>query len=143
MSLRQAIGNVSIASLCLLGGCTLTADEDLFGVHDQIAPQVVQTLPGDDWIQVPLGIELKIWFSEPVEPNSVYVESLHLYTGQDLMQADYLVSQTENGCGLVVLRPDSLLVPGVCYHLKITSLITDLFGNPLEEDKQVIFTTMR
>jgi Big-like domain-containing protein len=143
MPLRFLFGIIGLAWLGLLGGCTLTSDEDLFGVHDQVAPQVVETLPGNDWIQVPLGIELKIWFSEPVEPNSVYVESLHLYTGQDLMQADYLVSQTDDGLGLVVLRPNSLLVPGVRYHLKITSLITDLFGNSLPEDKQVIFTTRR
>lgn len=134
---------IGMAALVLMAGCTVASDQDLFSVIDGNNPRVEDTLPQDGWIQVPTGITCKIWFSEPVEPATVDIGSIHLFSGPDLAQASYQTGEEEDGRGLVLLRPREPLIPGVRYTLRITSGVTDLYGNPLQRETLIRFHTIR
>jgi hypothetical protein len=143
MSLRPKDLLIWISGLVLTAGCTVVSEEDLFSAIDDSKPWVEDSLPQDGWIQVPTGITLKIWFSEPVEPATVSIGNIHLFSGQDLTPASYLAGEEEDGRGLVVLRPRESLIPGVQYTLRITTRITDLYGNPLEAETLILFHTIK
>ena len=133
---------LSVLAACL-GSCTLVGEDDLYGVIDADPPRVVESLPADGWIQVPTGMHPKVWFSEPVDPASVKLQSLHLFTGQELVACSYLVSEDEDGRGLVELQPILPMIGGVRHRLRVTDGVTDLLGNPLEQPVEILFTTMR
>ena len=124
------------------GGCGYSSEEELFGVIDGTPPSVAQTLPGQGWILVPTSITVRVWFSEPVDPSSVWLGSIQLISGQDLTSAGYLVGVEEDGRGLVLIAPRDPLIPGVEYVLRITSKVTDLYGNPLDRETLVTFRTI-
>ena len=136
MSLRSA---VLLAGLCHLCGCTLTADEELLGTFDDVPPRVLETFPPDGWQEVPAGIDVRIWFSEALDPASVHRGSITLISGDDLAEGSFEVS----GEGLVVFRPLRSLISGVAYRLAVTTWVTDLYGNPLEYGVEIGFRTLR
>jgi hypothetical protein len=136
MPLRSAL---FLAGWCLFSGCLLTGDEDLYGVFDDVLPRVIETFPQDGWEQVPTGVDVRIWFSEAVDPVSVHRGSIILISGDDLAEGSFEVSAD----GLVVLRPLQPLIPGVTYRLAVTTWVTDLYGNPLENGLEIGFVTLR
>ena len=127
-----------LAGLCGLLGCTLTADEDLLGTFDDVPPRVLEIFPPDGWEEVPTGVEVRIWFSEPVEPTSVHRGSITLLSGDDLAEGGFQVAEA-----LVVFKPLQPLISGVAYRLVITTWVTDLYGNPLESGLETGFSTLR
>lgn len=140
MSLRTAIAFLLLATL---SGCSISSDEEIFTLIDQQPPRVVRTQPADGWIEVPPGIVVKIWFSEPVDPVSVGPQSVYLASGMEWEASSYLVSEDQDGLGMVVLQPLNPLIGGVRQQLVITAGVTDLYGNPLAEDVLVQFETLR
>jgi len=143
MSLRSGVWLSGLLVPVLLAGCGLTSEEELFGVFDDTPPEVVATLPGADWIKVPPSITVRVWFSEVVDPASVWIGSIQLISGQDLASAVYQVEAEADGRGLVLLDPREPLIPGVEYMLRITEKVTDLYGNPLQDETRVVFETLR
>lgn len=130
---------LALLGLCGLFGCTLTADEDLLGTFDDVPPRVLEVFPPDGWEEVPTGVEIRIWFSEPVEPASVHRGSITLLSGDDLAEGRFEVSEKQP----VVFTPLQPLISGVTYHLVITTWVTDLYGNPLESGVETTFSTLR
>ncbi len=126
-----------------LSGCSLSSGQELFDVVDPVAPRVVRTLPADGWIEVPPGMDLKVWFSEPVDPVSIGPQSIYVASGQEWEACSYLVSEDEGGLGLVVLQPLRPLIGGVRHDLVIGTLVEDLFGNHLNEELRVQFVSLR
>lgn len=143
MPVRVGLTGRWLVCLALVGGCTWTSDQDLYPPLDAEPPRVVGSIPQDGWIQVPSGMELRVWFSEPVDPASVDRGSIYLYTGQELVALRYLVGQEQDGRGLVVLRPERPLLRGVEYILHIRDGVTDLLGNPLHHEVEIRFETQR
>ena len=136
MPLRSSL---LLAGLCLFCGCMVTGDEDLFGVFDDVPPQVVGTFPEDGWEEVPTSVEVRIWFSEQVDPASVHRGSITLISGEDLAEGHFEV----DGEGLVLFRPLHPLISGVVYRLAVTTWVADLYGNPLEYGLEIGFRTLR
>jgi hypothetical protein len=126
----------------VLTGCALGPEQELFDPIDDQPPAVVATLPEDGWRQVPTGFIPRVWFSEHVDPATVWLGSMRLTSGQALTAASYQVEQGQDGRGQVILRPHRPLIPGVQYSLRITPEITDLYGNPLISEKRIQFETM-
>ena len=129
---------VFLAGLYFAGACTLTSDEDLLGVFDDVPPRVLEVFPPDGWEEVPTGVEIRIQFSEPVEPTSVNRGSVSLISGNDMAEGRFEVSAD----GLVVFTPLQPLISGVTYRLVITVWVTDLYGNPLESWVETTFKTL-
>lgn len=141
MSLRETIA-MFLAGLAL-SGCSISSGQELFDVVDSSVPRVVRTLPADGWIEVPPGMDLKIWFSEPVDPVSVGPQSMYVVSGIEWEACNYLVSEGQAGLGLVVLQPLKPLLAGVRHEIVIGTQVEDLFGNNLGEEVRVMFVTMR
>jgi len=135
MSVRIA---ALLAGILFLGACTLTSDEDLLGTFDDVPPRVLEVFPPNGWEEVPTGVEIRIRFSEPVEPTSVHRGSITLISGSDLAEGGFEVSAD----GLVVFSPLQPLISGVLYRLVITAWVTDLYGNPLESGVETTFKTL-
>jgi len=127
-----------LLGLCGLSGCTLTAEEDLLGTFDDVPPRVLEVFPPDGWEEVPTGVEIRIWFSEPVEPTSVHRGSITLLSGDDLAEGRFEVAGAQ-----VVFAPLQPLISGVAYRLVVTAWVTDLYGNPLESGVETTFKTLR
>jgi hypothetical protein len=135
MSVRLA---VLLVGLFCFGACTLTADEDLLGSFDDVPPRVLDIFPPDGWEEVPTGVEIRIRFSEPVEPTSVQRGSITLISGEDLAEGSFEVAGA-----LVVFTPLKPLISGVVYRLVVTAWVTDLYGNPLESGVETTFRTLQ
>ncbi len=127
----------------LISGCMQIGDENLFDLYDQEAPRLLATLPAAGWIQVPRGIRIKIWFSEPIAPETVDSQSISLQSGSQSVTASFLVSVDDQGLGLVELQPWLPLIGGVRYRLQVTEQVTDLLGNPLAQSQEIQFHTTR
>jgi len=127
-----------LAGIIWAGACTLTSDEDLLGTFDDTPPRVLEVFPPDGWEEVPTSVEIRIRFSEPVEPTSVHRGSITLISGGDLAEGRFEVSAD----GLVVFTPLQPLISGVVYRLVITAWVTDLYGNPLESGVETTFKTL-
>jgi hypothetical protein len=117
----------------------LTGDEDLFGVFDAVPPRVVGTFPEDGREEVPTKVDIRIWFSEPVDPVSVNRGSITLISGDDPAEGRFEVDLE----GLVLFHPLHPLIPGVTYRLAVTTEVTDLYENPLEYGLEIGFRTLR
>jgi len=135
MSLRLAV--IPVVLGCL-GACTLTSDEDLLGTFDDVPPRVLEVFPPDGWEEVPTGVEIRIRFSEPVDPASVQRGSITLISGEDLAEGSFEVAEA-----LVVFTPLKPLISGVVYRLAVTAWVTDLYGNPLESRVETTFRTLQ
>jgi hypothetical protein len=126
-----------LAGLHFFSACTLTSDEDLLGTFDDVPPRVLEVFPPDGWEEVPAGVEIRIRFSEPVEPTSIHRGSITLISGNDLAEGRFEVAEA-----LVVFSPLQPLISGVVYRLVITAWVTDLYGNPLESGVATTFKTI-
>jgi hypothetical protein len=132
-----------LAALVLAGSsCTLVGDE-LYPLLDDVAPEVIASFPEQGWLQVPTGITLEVWFSEPIEPATVGRNQVTLFSGDHLQRCRYQAEQTPEGLGLVRIEPVEALIAGVHYRLEITRGITDRAGNPLAAPFGLTFDTLR
>jgi hypothetical protein len=129
-----------LAALLAAAACT-EVGQDLFDPLDGVPPQVEGTFPGDGWRQVPVGIQVRVWFSEAVDPATVGTDNLMLFSGETIVEGNYRVTVQPDGRGLVELVPADPLIPGVRYTLYVGNGITDLVGNALAPEVVVQFTT--
>jgi hypothetical protein len=133
---------VFVLSLVLAGACTWVGDESLLSAIDEVPPRVLSVYPPDGWRQIPVGIEVRVWFSETLDPLSVGPDSVRLFSGESTATCDFTLEAAEDGRMLLTLRPMPSLLSGVRYTLVLTDGITDLVGNPLDPPIAVEFTTL-
>ncbi len=101
-------------------------------------PVVVRTDPPPRKIDVPLNAVIIVVFSEPIDPGSVTSATIMLSRGAAPVGAALGLS----GDGLrAELRPDAPLEPETEYRLAVTTDVTDLAGDRLEEPVALTFTT--
>ncbi len=125
--------SLPLIALLALGGCTLTGEEPLFEPVDAQPPRIVASLPAHGWIAVPVGIEPRVWFSEPVDPASVGPNTVALWSGDHEAEVRYHIDVEPDGRGVVRLTPVRPLLSGVRYVLGIARRVTDVYGNPLDD----------
>lgn len=125
-----------------VGGCTFTGDEP-YALLDDTAPELLETFPSDGWRQVPTSIQVRVWFSEALEPGTVHQGNLPLFTGEHLQRSRYRVEITPDGRALVVIEPLEPMLSGVLYQLWAGPGLADLNGNALANPGTVRFTTLR
>jgi alpha-tubulin suppressor-like RCC1 family protein len=99
-------------------------------------PVVVRTEPPPRKRDVPLNASVMVVFSEPIDPSTVggirLLQDGAAVSGHIVLSADGLRA---------TFQPDQLLEPDVDYVLSISTVVTDLSGDPLEQPVAVEFTT--
>jgi hypothetical protein len=134
---------LALALTLCLGSCTLTGGEALFEPVDGEAPRVEGSIPEAGWISVPIDIEPRVWFSEPIDPASVGPDTAALWSGDHDVEVRYHVDVDPDGRGVLRLAPERPLVPGVRYVFGVSRGVTDRFGNPLQDFWFAPFETAR
>ncbi|MGH9868011.1 MAG: FG-GAP-like repeat-containing protein [Candidatus Polarisedimenticolia bacterium] len=94
--------------------------------EDAVAPTVTSVFPGNQAVDVSPSTGVVLFFSEPVAPASA-VAGVSLYAGTVKVPA----SVTVRGA-VVSLDPTAALEPQADYQVQVTSLVTDLAGNPAQ-----------
>ncbi|HSE65763.1 MAG TPA: Ig-like domain-containing protein, partial [Gemmatimonadales bacterium] len=101
-------------------------------------PTVVRTDPQPGKRDVPLNIQLRVVFSEPVNPATVIGTTLMVAVQGRQVDGDLEVSTD----GLqAIFRPAAFLLPQTDYTISVGTGILDLEGDPLEEPVIAGFTT--
>lgn len=126
-------------------GDTLALDVDLIGGRDSSLvlpvpaarpPVVVRTEPPPRKRDVPLNASVVVVFSEPIDPSTVggirLLRDGAAVGGHIVLSADGLRG---------TFQPDQLLAAGADYVLSISTDVTDLSGDRLEQPVRVEFTT--
>jgi TolB protein len=107
-------------------------------VPDAKRPTVVRTDPKSGKRDVPLNIQVRIIFSEPVNPETVTNSTLVI--GQQRSQIDGDISVSPDGL-LATFLPRAQLLPETDYTISVGSGILDIDGTPLDGPVTASFTT--
>ena len=95
-------------------------------VRDTVGPQVVQTVPVNGATEVSLSPEIRVTFSEAVDPVTVTAETVSLApNGMGRLPA---VVELDGTGTVATLRPGVSLAPQKSYSLRVSG-VTDLAGN--------------
>jgi hypothetical protein len=141
VSRARATCRLSLAlGALLVAGCSLEGPA-LYPPRDAQPPRVVGSVPLDGWIQVPPGVGLRVWLSEPLDPESLLPGAVRLWSGPREERASLLAGEEEDGRGVLALELEEPLLGGVRYRLRLEGWITDRAGNPLGEAWELEFTT--
>ncbi|MDP2005178.1 MAG: Ig-like domain-containing protein [Rubrivivax sp.] len=101
---------------------------------DATGPVLLESTPADGATDVPLDSAIVLRFSEPLDPASLPAGTLWLTTSG----TDVPFTQSVSGA-LLTLQPQSPLLRGQTYDLRIFGSVTDLAGNRMNTDRFVRF----
>ncbi len=107
-------------------------------VPDAKRPTVVRTDPKSGRRDVPLNIQLRVIFSEPVNPATVTNSTLVIEQQRSQIDGDITVSP--DGL-LATFLPRAELLPETEYTISVGSGILDIDGSPLDGPVTASFTT--
>jgi len=107
-------------------------------VPERNPPVIVRTDPPRGKTRVPLNSRILIVFSEPIAIGSATADNLQLLRDGQPVPADMTLDAERLR---VELRPDVPLSPQTDYTLLIDTGVTDLSGDPLEQEAEVTFST--
>ncbi len=100
-----------------------------------VAPSVVETTPSDGEDEQLIGIQPTVRFSEPVDRQSLD-DGIELWLDGQPVATDF-IHQSD----LVTVIPETSLLPGRTYELRVTTNVRDLDGYLLASPVIVYFTT--
>ncbi len=105
------------------------------GPDDTTPPTIVEVSPPDGAARVGAEVSLTIAFSEPMDPDSLTGDSIHL------QGPDGPVGGTVSGSGPAAgFEPDEALQDGATYTATISTAASDLAGNELAAEYTWTFT---
>jgi len=107
----------------------------------RMRPRVVRVEPANHKTDVPLNSRVTVVFSQPIDWSTVPRGLLLLRDG---VPVPGTVSAVVTGGDTVAAEfvPDSLLVPGTTYQLKLLSSVRDRNGFPFQEELDLSFGTV-
>lgn len=106
---------------------------------DETSPWIANTAPAADATNVPVDVVIAVTFSEVIESDTVSTENLLLEKTGGLSVPLTVTYRSIDHAAL--LTPIAPLDHGTQYAVTVTTNITDLAGNPLEEEKVFSFVT--
>lgn len=112
--------------------------EFIIEVPDAKRPTVVRTDPKSGKRDVPLNIQLRVIFSEPVDPGTVTNSTLVVEEQRSPVDGNIVVSP--DGIEVTFL-PTAPLLPETEYTIFVGSGILDVDGTPLDQPVTAVFTT--
>ncbi|MDX1995676.1 MAG: malectin domain-containing carbohydrate-binding protein, partial [bacterium] len=105
---------------------------------DTTAPTVINRNPAPNATNVPLDSNIRVTFSEAMEPSSINASSFTLRVlGGEPLQMDL---SYDSGSNSVTLFPSVNFTPGTTYQAQLTTAVTDAAGNPLASAVTWTFT---
>lgn len=111
----------------------------LAAVRSVSALTIVRTNPARGRASIPLNSSIQVVFSEPVAPATATNQNIFVRRGADPL--DGAVVASADGIS-VEFRPSLPLITGEQYALVVTTGVTGLFGDHLEQTTEVDFTTV-
>ena len=125
---------------------TIAADEikDVLLTLSPYNPKVTGVLPADKAVAADLKAQVKVTFSDPIDPLTLDGSTFMLIQAPPLISDPDIVVQGHMSVlgqgNAVVFVPDAELKANTIYHVRLTSTIKDAFGNTLIPFESV-FTT--
>jgi len=138
-SLGSLVGNVGDQlSLTLLSPGQQQGKSEGFFVEDNVKPVVIKSKPTNGNKDIILDASVYIYFSEPIDPTTVTEDSYYLVGDGNNVNGtiDFLNDYT-----IASFTPDQPLEQNVDYTITVKNEVSDLQGNPLEDQFTVTFTT--
>jgi hypothetical protein len=130
-----------------LDGDTLLAgrqrySETFVAAEDLTAPEVLGVIPVDGATHVAPDAVVSVIFSERLLAGTVTQSTIYLLppTGPAVPLAGDGEPQLDSSLTVVTLQPADSLAEGASYSVNVTSAVTDLARNPLEDPMATLFT---
>ncbi|MFW3147096.1 MAG: PQQ-binding-like beta-propeller repeat protein [Thermoplasmatota archaeon] len=98
---------------------------------DYASPVVTATYPSDDETNVPLDVNITVWFNETMDRNTIDNTSIHLDTVSGRIDTDVGHSGIDNSAWI---KPKGDLSKETRYLLTVETTVTDNSSNPLDGD---------
>ena len=99
-------------------------------------PEITGVVPTVDGLNVPITVNVAASFTKPMKVSTLTTESFVVRTG-----GNWVPGTVTTVGAAVVFKPSSNLSPNTVYSATITTVATDLSGNPLAFDFSWFFTT--
>jgi YVTN family beta-propeller protein len=106
---------------------------------DLIAPFVYDVIPADGLTQVDVTKPVKIFFNEPMNKSSAESGFSLMTSGSSPVSGDFDWDLENKE---MTFTPDFSLLEGTAYIIDLTATVTDLSGNPMEQDTSFTFSTV-
>lgn len=126
----------AMAATLVLALVTACSADDSPGVDDDLAPTINSVIPANAAMDVDLGGDLAITFSEAMNADSVNSASVVLTQGSRAIAG----AVAYNGV-TATFRPTTILAPHTSYTGTVSTEVEDLAGNALASDYVWQFTT--
>ncbi|HNY65584.1 MAG TPA: Ig-like domain-containing protein [Deltaproteobacteria bacterium] len=140
----SAVKILCLVILCMPAGCWDDDDDDDSGTPDggAVAEEVFfidSTDPSNGALGVERDAPIDIFFSEPIDPNTLTEGTIDLTTRGVSIPG----SMTLNATGTILrIMPLFPLAPSTTYEVTVTEAVRDLEGNALPSDFIFSFTTV-
>jgi hypothetical protein len=108
--------------------------------EDTTAPTVVTTSPDSGAIDFAINRNISATFSESLDPATINASSFTLTADAGVTVISGAVTYNDNGT-VATFNPDSNLAISTEYTATITTVASDLAGNPLAANKEWLFTS--
>jgi methionine-rich copper-binding protein CopC len=117
-----------LAALCA-SGCTVPGQSP-FAPVDTTPPTVTFALPAQGASGVPTDAAISVWFSEPMNWDSVTASAFTLTAGPE-QATGHLDRTAQDTQQMVRFVPDAPLTPGVVWRLTVAGTVEDSYFNPM------------
>ncbi len=105
---------------------------------DTVPPTIVDLSPAENATEVAIGAELKVTFSEPVDPATLTAATFYLRYQASTIPASVSYDAATR---VATLTPTATLANLLVYSATVTTGVADLAGNPLGASRTWSFTT--
>jgi len=128
----------AVVVLACAAGCTVSGTSP-FGAIDSTPPKIDLVLPVEGASNVQPDVELRFYFSEPLDDASLGGADIGLVSGP--LSAPGHLDRAQSVQGIYGFVPDAPLATDVKWTLTVPGTLTDLYGNPMGKDYVSHFTT--
>jgi hypothetical protein len=132
MKLKKRFTTLVFAIVVLFSACSKDDFKDAIGV----CPLVIATSPTANATNVALSSVISATFNEEMNPATIHSSSFTVVSGSTSLAG--IISYTAN---TATFTPSSSLLANTTYVCKVTTAVSDLRGNTLQEDYIWTFST--
>ncbi|MCK5086524.1 MAG: Ig-like domain-containing protein, partial [Melioribacteraceae bacterium] len=113
------------------------------GAADIFPPLVTANNPENNDLNVDIASIITVEFDEKVDDQTLAGNGIKLWNNYFPIDFSYLHTETPDGRSVISIQPNDLLDISTTYKLTLGASISDILGNALGEEINIIFTTSR